>query len=192
MSGPSKREAATAYHEAGHAVVGLWEGVPTSLLSVSIVPDREAQTLGHTVRGMYPRVPDIKVGEDGKPHRFYREFNPEFDDRQLVGRRLRPEIVKLFAGPLAEKRFTGRHSWVGAKRDRQAATDLIDHIVGSERQAQKYLAFLWAVAEDAVALHWLEIDALAQELLARKTMTGREIRAFLQAGTAAERRSLGD
>jgi hypothetical protein len=43
------------------------------------------------------------------------------------------------------------------------------------------------VAEDAVVLHWAEIGELAKELLVRKTMTGRETKAFLQAGTAAER-----
>lgn len=71
--------------------------------------------------------------------------------------------------------------------DRAKAADCIDYITGSPRQAQKYTEYLWVVAEDAVALHWSEIGELAEELLVRKTMTGRETKAFLQAGTAAER-----
>jgi hypothetical protein len=38
-----------------------------------------------------------------------------------------------------------------------------------------------AVAEDAVERHWAEIHEIAQELLVRKTMTGREVKAFLEA-----------
>jgi hypothetical protein len=149
---------------------------------VSIAPDPEAGTLGHVSRGKYPRVLDVELGADGKPRRFYREFNPEFDDSHLVEQRLRPRVVELFAGVLAEKQFTGRrHNWVGASSDIQMAASFIDYMTGSPRQAQKYTEYLWVVAEDAVALHWSEIDELARELLVRKTMTGRETKAFLQA-----------
>jgi hypothetical protein len=188
VSRSAKREASTAYHEAGHAVVGFWERVPTRLIHVSIVPDPEAGTLGHVSRGKYPRVLDINRGEDGKPRRFYREFNPEFDDPHLVDRQLRPRVVECFAGVLADKRFNGRrHNWLGATTDMQMAAGFIDYMTGSPRQAQKYTEYLWVVAEEAVALHWAEIGELAAELLVRKTMTGRETKAFLQAGTAAER-----
>jgi hypothetical protein len=72
------------------------------------------------------------------------------------------------------------------------ASQLVSYITGTERQAQKYADFLWVVAEDAVTIHWSEIGALAQELLVRKKMTGREVREFLSAGTTAERmRSVG-
>jgi hypothetical protein len=187
-SSAKKRLDSTAYHEAGHAVVGFSEGVPTRLIRVSIVPDPEAGTLGHVSRGKYPRVLDTEWGEDGKPRRFYREFNPEFDDPHLVDRQLRPRVVECFAGVLAEKRFTGRrHNWLGAESDMRIAVGLVDYITGSPRQAQKYTEYLWVVAEDAVVLHWAEIGELAKELLVRKTMTGHETKAFLQAGTAAER-----
>jgi hypothetical protein len=191
VAGPTKRETATAYHEAGHAVVGLRVGVPTRLIQVSIVPDDAAGTLGHVRRGMYPRVLDIERGDDGKPRRFYRAFSPDIDDERLVERQLRPRVVEAFAGVLAEKRFSGRgHNWPGASADLEMAENFIDYLTGSPRQAQKLSDYLWVVADDAVRIHWPEIMELAQELLTRQKMTGREIKAFLQAGTAAERLEL--
>lgn len=83
--GPSKLEAAVAYHEAGHAAVGFWERVANRLLTVSIVPDPEAGTLGHAKRGKFPR-----------------KFNADIDDPRLVERRLKPLVVMLYAGGLAE------------------------------------------------------------------------------------------
>jgi hypothetical protein len=56
----------------------------------------------------------------------------------------------------------------------------------SQRQAQKYTAYLWVVAEDTVDRLWSEIEALAHELLARKTMTGAEVIAFQQAWRPAQ------
>jgi hypothetical protein len=177
----SNAEAATAYHEAGHAVVGFWEGVVNRLLAVSIVKNDEQGTLGHVRRGKYPRVRDVEPGDDGKPRVFYREFDPTIDEQRLSERLLKPRILEGFAGVLAEKRLTGRrHNWVGALHDLEMTADLIMRLTGSERQAQKYSDYLWVVAEDAVALHWPEIGALAEELLVRKSMTGRETTVFLQ------------
>jgi len=88
---------------------------------------------------------------------------------------------------LAEKRFTGRgHNWAEASHDMHKANILIGCTTGSERQAQKYSAYLWVVAEDAVETHWVEIQELAQDLLVRRTMTGREVTAFLRARMATE------
>jgi hypothetical protein len=182
MSTPTKREAAVAYHEAGHAVIGFWAEVPRRLMEVSLVPDLEAGTLGHVRRGRRARVRDIRRGEDGTPRSFLRSFDPDLDDQPLVERRLRPEIIARFAGVLAEKRFRGRgHNWAGASTDMVEADSYIGAITGSPRQAEKYAAFLWVVAEEAVATHWSDIDRLAQELLGRKRMTGRETEAFLWA-----------
>jgi hypothetical protein len=183
-----KREEATAFHEAGHPVVGLRQGSPNRLLAVSIVPDLEDGSFGHVSRGKFPRVRDLTLGPDG-PRHFYRDFNPEVDDRRVVEQRLKPGIVSGFAGVIAETRFTGRrHDWAGAAYDLHQAADAIDFIVGSARQAQKYHAYLWVVAEDAVTNNWQAIEALALELLARKRMSGLETRSFLATVDAAPRR----
>lgn len=182
MNRNDRRELATAYHEAGHAVVGIGEGVPNRLLQVSIVPDPAEGTLGHVARGAHPRVLDVELGSDGRPRRFYRPFDPTYDDGRLVERRLKPRVVELFAGVLAEKQFTGRrHNWLGASHDLAMAADFILYMTGSERQAQKLSDYLWIVAEDAVDSAWTDIEPLAQELLERKTMPGAAVRAFLWA-----------
>ncbi len=191
MSGPSKAEAATAHHEAGHAVLAFREGAARQLLSVSIVPDPGNGTLGHVRRGKSRRVRDVEPGEDGKPRYFYRDFDPAFDSARLSERRLKPMIIAAFAGVIAEKRFSGRrHNWVGADRDLRIADQLVGYLVGSARQARKYSEYLWVVAEESVELHWTGINELANELLARKTMSGPATRAFLQAGTVSERREI--
>jgi len=182
MSAPSKRQAATAHHEAGHAVVGLWERVPVRLIRASIIPDPEEGTLGHVLHGRMPRVRDVELGRDGRPRHFYRDFSPEFDDERLVERRLKPQIVMLFAGVIAETKFTGRrHNWQGATSDMRAATDFIAYVAPSPRLAQKYSDYLWVVAEDTVDRLWSDVEALATELLTRKTMSAREVIAFQRA-----------
>jgi hypothetical protein len=187
VSEPSKREAATAHHEAGHAVVGLWERLPTRLIHVSIVPDAEDGSLGHTQHDSWPRVRDIRRGPDRKIHYYYRPLDPEVDDKRRVERLLKPQTIMLFAGVLAERRFSGhRHNWVGAADDVARATDRILAMTTSQRQAQKYTAFLWVVTEDAVDRLWSNIEALAQELLTRRTMTGGEVTAFQQAWRPAQ------
>ncbi len=180
MPKPTKRETATAYHEAGHAVVGFWEQVPTRLLVVSIAPEPDADSLGHNLRGKHPRVRDVELGPDGRPRPFYRDFDPSFDETGLVESRLRPEILMLYAGGLAKKRHTGRMNRVGAAYDMARAADYVDYLVGSPRQANALAKYLWIVAEDAVNLHWPEIEALAAELLDRKTMPGRDVGAYLR------------
>jgi len=180
MALSTKRETSTAYHEAGHAVVGFWAGVPTRLIQVSIVPDPDAGTLGHVRRGKLPRVRDVELGDNGQPRHFYRDFDPAFDESRIVERQLQPQVVECFGGVLAEKRFTGRrHNWAGAASDMWMADRFIGYLTGSARQAQKYSDYLWVVADDLVSFHWPEIGALAGELAMRKTMTGRDVKTFL-------------
>ena len=159
----------------------MWKGVPTRLLRVSIIPDPDQGTLGHVQRGLNRRVRDFELGDDGRAHRVWRAFDPDLDGRWTSQRRLRPQIVELFAGVIAEKQFTGRrHNWVGASSDVNNAADLIAYIVGSERQARKYSDYLWVVAEDAVTLCWSEVELVATELLVRRQMSGRAVRELLR------------
>jgi hypothetical protein len=103
MPKPAKQETATAYHEAGHAVVGFWERVPTRLLVVSIVPDASAGTLGHNLRGKHPRVhdPPGSLNRLRQVRRFYVEGHSPHGAKPtrthnaaLVGsrRRFRPRV----------------------------------------------------------------------------------------------------
>jgi hypothetical protein len=171
---------AVAYHEAGHVVVGLRQGVPNRLLEASIVPDEADGSLGHVRRGHFARVrvyegPD----ENGKARVVWRDWDPGSDQR-LAERRLRPFIVELYAGVIAEKRYTGRrYSWRGAGADLEQASDLLGHIVGSERQGQALSEFLWVVAEDEVEWSWRDVERVARALLVHRTLSGAAIRKLL-------------
>lgn len=172
---------ATAYHEAGHVVVGWWEGVGRRLLEASIVADPTAGTLGHVKRVGWPRVRDIELGSDGRPKRSYRGLRPDFDDPDLVERHLRPEVVELYAGVLGERQWSGRrYNWTGAVSDLRTADDYITYTVGSPEQARLFGKFLWQVALDAVTAHWDDVERLAQELLVRRTMSGRAVEELLK------------
>ena len=87
-------DAATAYHEAGHAVVALALGRPVQ--RVSVLPDRVR--LGHC---------EFKKGK----------FRPSEDW-------LEREILIALGGIAAEARFTGDYAWGGAARDLAALFDL--------------------------------------------------------------------
>jgi len=160
-------------------VVGFWVHVATRLRVVSIVPDPDAGDAGHNDRGKHPRVRHVEVGPDGLRRRVYRDFDPALDKRFVVERRLGPEILMLYAGPIAAMRKTGHWNKVGAARDVGRAKAYLSYLVDSEADLPARAEDLWLAAEAAVDEHWLDIDALAAELLSRGTMAGREVEALL-------------
>jgi ATP-dependent Zn protease len=144
---------ATAYHEAGHAVVALlWEH-PTM---ATIVPSGDA--LGST------------------RHRSWgARFRPDLAMTPGRAARLQARITTLLAGDIAERRATGSRSDGGAF-DRQAAVDLAAYLNGSDRQIELYLAWRAECARQAVETYWPQIDRLAEALLDHKTLRGDDLR----------------
>ena len=95
-------------------------------------------------------------------------------------RHLEPLIMELFGGVVAERRVSRRRIWIGASNDLDRAVDLLGYLATSERTAQKLSDYLWAATEDLVAREWAAIVALAEELLARRSLSGRDVAAFLR------------
>jgi len=153
MSRPSKREAATAHHEAGHAVVGVVQR--TGVTIVSIVPNHETGIVGHT-----------------KNRRLERTFLPEDGrDPRDVRRRLEPHILAAWAGVLAERKYDGRrHNWDGARIDLEDIAEMVHFCVKGERQERKYGEFLRVEAEDLVAFVWPQVEAVTAALLSHRTL----------------------
>ncbi len=102
---------------AGHAVVGIWQGVRVH--SISIVPDRAERTLGHVRRGRWSRtvVPDV------------------YSHSPRVRRYCESQILFSFAGVIAERSASPRrrYNWVGADQDIRFADDLISYVASSPR-----------------------------------------------------------
>lgn len=148
---------ATAYHEAGHAVMALSFGCP--IKKVTIVPGRS--WLGQYRLG----VCELQKGRSAN-----------------AKNRLDDEIVILLAGMVAEAHFTSRYCEAGAAEDLRAVRRLLCHRVGSDKQHARLHRRLLARTEyllddEATAL---AVEMVATELVQKQTMSGRAVRHFYQ------------
>jgi hypothetical protein len=154
----------TAYHEAGHAVADFLLAIP--LWEVTIVPDGER--LGHVKDG--PRVRRSIQSESDLTLR----------DREQLERR----TVAAFAGPRAEAKATG------VDVEPQISGDLLlignrAHLAGSffdsdPGEQEAYMNWLRERARVIVEQGWYLIEALANELLTRPTLSGRAVQRLLR------------
>jgi ATP-dependent Zn protease len=142
------QEQATAYHEAGHAVVALALGRPVA--GVSIRPDREA----------------LGLCQFGKA-----VFRPSED---WVER----EILIALAGLAAEARHTGEYAWDAAGRDWRYAASLAADRAGNDRKAQRLLRRHLAKVENVLGRdeNWRAVERMAAELLRLGEISGRAAR----------------
>src|SRR5207248_3797194 len=102
MSDQEKRM--TAYHEAGHAIVGLTVPEHDPVYKVTIIP--RGRALGVT------------------------QFLPEQDRYSMSKRRIQSAIATLFGGRIAEELIFGADSvTTGASNDIERATDLARNMV---------------------------------------------------------------
>ncbi len=140
---------ATAYHEAGHAVMALVLGRPVAF--VSALPAR--QHLG--------------ICEFGKA-----VFRPSEDW-------LERELLITLAGLAAESCYTGQYDWHAAGKDLASAERLaLNRAGGHERKAQRLLRRSLAKAEHLLRqeAHWRAVERLAAELVSLGEVSGRAAR----------------
>lgn len=148
------RLVATAYHEAGHAVVALALGRP--IQRVTIVP-------GKTHAGL---------ASLGQCHIQKGRFRPSKDW-------LEDEILILFAGMAAEAQVTGDYCTAGAKQDLLAIRRLVESRAGGgERQVARLERRLLDKTEHLLAdeANWQAIQRIAAQLLEHQTISGRAAR----------------
>lgn len=152
---------ATAYHEAGHAVVARYLGV--EVLSVEIHDDNSG------VCRHVPLQADL-------------ELLPDEDARRIV----EPRVVIYFAGQLAEARFLGQHpeTFDGHEIDDESAIDFALFLCRSEDEAAAYHRWLFERARNFVNMSWPFIEDVAAELVESRHMTGEEVGAAMS-GTPA-------
>jgi hypothetical protein len=155
-----KRLLATAYHEAGHAVVGFHARHMPRLHRVSIVPDPTANTLGHVLHHPSPR--------------FVEQLRADHWNAVMQAR-FYEQIQMLYAGPLAEQRFTGRRNSIGASADYHAITTLgIRHIGGWGAVTQALFRYLRLSAAAQLTTRWREVEAVAAALVEHRTLRGHD------------------
>ena len=137
---------ATAYHEAGHAVIALVLG--RSVQRVSILP--KLQTLGRC---------EFQKGRT----------RPSEDW-------LEREILISLAGLAAEARHTGQYAWDGAARDLQTVKQLATQRAGErhvERLQKRLLSKVEHMLEQPET--WRAVQLIAAELLRSETISGRAV-----------------
>ncbi len=139
---------ATAYHEAGHAVMALALGRPVDRVSVRAT------------------TKELGICHFRKP-----VFRPSED---WVER----EILIALAGLAAEALHTGDYAWEEADRDRQFALDLARERTGSAKQAERLERRLLSKAEYLLSRpgNWRAVERLAAELLRLGEISGRAAR----------------
>jgi hypothetical protein len=157
---------ATAYHEAGHAVVALALG--RAIQRVTVVP-------GKTHAG---------VESLGQCHIQKGRFRPSKDW-------LEDEILILFAGMAAEAQITGQYSTGGALQDLRAVRRFVESRASGERQVARLERRLLDKTEHLLsdAGNWQAVEAIVAELLVHQTISGRAARHhFEQAHQRARRK----
>ena len=141
-------EVATAYHEAGHAVVALSLGRPVQRVSI----EPKQMRLGRC---------ELQKGR----------FKPSQD-------LLETEILILLGGPAAEARHTGRYDWGGASQDLRDVRSLTQRRAASERQVERLERRMLDKAEHILDQPgiWQAVQRIADELLRCTTISGRAAR----------------
>jgi ATP-dependent Zn protease len=152
VEGQPAADEATAYHEAGHAIMALVLGRPVE--RVSVRPDRHS----------------LGVCCFGKP-----VFRPSEDW-------LEREVLIALAGLAAEALHTGSYGWEEAARDLRYARGLTQQRAGNDRQAERLEKRLLAKAEHLLGKegHRQAVERLAAELLRQGAVSGRMARHLFQ------------
>ncbi len=151
---------ATAYHEAGHAVMALLMG--RNVHRVSVKPKQS-------------RLGECELRKDKT-----RQTKDPIEADALI----------MLAGMVAESRFTGKYNAAAAQTDLQAVQKLAEFRGGGERQIAKLFRRWMDKAEHLLDQppQRFAIDAITQQLIEREKISGRNaLHHFKEAKLKAEK-----
>jgi ATP-dependent Zn protease len=162
---PGAAMVATAYHEAGHAVMAVSLG--RSIQKATIVA-ANLQTGG-------VRLGAVKMQQGRK-----RATQDWLED----------EVLILFAGMVAESHFTGSYCPRGAASDLRAINRLLATRANSERQLEKLHRRLLDKTEHILSdkVHEKAVKSVAQQLLEHQTIKGRLVKHYLNEAVAQSKK----
>jgi len=166
---------AVAYHEAGHAVAALRFGV--DIEKVTIEPGTvEGGSCSDGEQESYIGL--VKIGL---------EMTMDIDryDTEDFARLQQYCIINLCSRP-AEAGFWGRNNNFAGWVDRDHVLDVIKGVFGSsdnggplDRAVKAFYRYQAAEAELLIERNWHAVEAVAEALMERKTLTGDEVRAVV-------------
>lgn len=147
---------ATAYHEAGHAVMALHVGRPVE--KVTLVAAK-LQTGGSRLGACKVQKGRSKASKDG----------------------VEDEAMILLAGMVAESHYTRKYSPGGAAQDLRHAQRVLSNRAGSDRQLERLLTRILKKTEHVLAepLHADAVASIATELYEKESLSGRAVRQLI-------------
>lgn len=162
VESPSARNlVATAYHEAGHAVMAYFEGIRNK--GASIKPEGNASGVCRLQNILW-------------------HVNPQWDGTLRMRDRIeRLARVKL-AGPIVQRWFSpADYRHFHGQEDRQTAIDLISYLAGSEEELEAYMKLLHIQVRTKISTPPMGkiIMEVANALLRRTSLTGRELKTLI-------------
>jgi hypothetical protein len=159
---------ATAYHEAGHAVVKACLGLGYS--GISIVPDNDSW--GRVESGGKREKPStwaaVDRGERWHPSRFLAE----------------KWVMVLQAGDVAQRHYDPPSMGPYSSRSDFVRCNalLLNYRPGKENpDTELHYDLLQGWTEDLIEQHWHSVEAVAKALLERRELSGRQVRAVIDA-----------
>jgi len=152
---------ATAYHEAGHAVMAIALGRNIQKATIA-----SAQMTANT-----KRLGAVKM-QKGRS----KSTNDALED----------EVLILFAGMVAESQVTGKHCERGAASDLRAVGRILQTRARTEKQLEKLHRRLLEKTEHILsdAIHSKAIQWVAEALIEKESISGRLVKHFINQAEA--------
>ena len=161
---PTKKQWATAYHEAGHAVIARYLHV--GFKNVTVVPGEDY--FGKLV-----------LKRERARQRAFQTAEYEVTPRRRDA--VKKEIIILLGGPYAQMRFNPRCRVQDVEStDIDNAMKLVSYLVGSEHQHKAYWVYMEACVKDLLSMHWKEIEAVAIALIEKRTLSEDDVKKIYQ------------
>lgn len=159
-------DAATAYHEAGHAVAGLCLGL--RVRHVTIVPDEDSAGHVKSEREKPSTAFAVECGYLWHPSRF----------------RAEKLVMRMLAGEVAQRRYNPRSvRWRHGQSDRNQSLDILlkynpyEDAPGLTHHYE--MLRKWTVS--LIEQHWHLVEAVAKALLEHRQLSGTQVRAVINA-----------
>jgi ATP-dependent Zn protease len=152
---PRLATVATAYHEAGHAVADhLFHH---RIKRVTIIPNKKENYQG-CVQAKQASVKGIDC-----------EVSPRLE------RAARGRIISALAGICAQRLFNPRtcRSY-HPRQDYQQAISLAEHLLTGPKEMEPFLDWMMARTENLLRNNWKAVELLAEELIRRLELSGKE------------------
>jgi hypothetical protein len=143
---------------------------------VTIEPDSADGTLGHCEHiGLDNYHPEMTASDN---------FATCAEDVA----RLQDDVVTCLAGHAAERAYTGRNNYRGARRDRRAARELASFVTINAQERDAFLRWLRIRTEALVGTpDWhAAIQAVAEALLAHRTLDGEQLATIIRSALIQE------